>query len=102
MCPEELKSQIQLIFAKACADGLKDMAQQILDLRDPDREAAAKAYGEAFASAFVFVSRHFIAEPYSDRASQFEAPAALDGGLVSRKSGPRTMAEAVAATKRHS
>lgn len=60
MCPEELKSQIQLIFAQACADGLKEMAQQILDLKDPDREAAAKAYGEAFASAFISVSRHFI------------------------------------------
>ncbi|HHK0933998.1 TPA: hypothetical protein ACRXYB_006252 [Pseudomonas aeruginosa] len=80
------RRQIELIFARACAESLKESARDILALGEGDREAAAKAHGEAFASAFVFVSRCFTSEdsagspslaepiPHSDPATAVQPP----------------------------
>ncbi len=57
MSPEQLKQEIQLIFARACAESLKESVSYIL--RDDLKEEKARAHGEAFASAFVFMSRYF-------------------------------------------
>ncbi|WJD60612.1 hypothetical protein [Pseudomonas kurunegalensis] len=57
MTQEELQQEIQLIFARACAESLKESVGYIL--RDDLNEEKARAHGEAFASAFVFMSRYF-------------------------------------------
>ncbi|MCY1306572.1 hypothetical protein D9M71_371330 [compost metagenome] len=101
MCPEELSQQIQLIFAQACADALKNNADALLGLKDGEVEQVAKAHGEAFASAFVFVARHFIGQlPYSDRATPL-VDMSLDGPLVQREKTARAVAEAVSAAERY-
>lgn len=101
MCPEELKSQIQLIFAQACAEALKNNANALLGLKDGEAETVAKAHGEAFASAFVVVSRHFTGQlPYSDRATPF-VDMSLDGLLVQREKTARAVAEAISTTERY-
>ena len=78
MSPEDLSNEIKLIFARACAEGLKTEAAEILTIKDIDeKERTAKAYGEAFASAFIFVSRYFTPEAELTRPlspSQAEAP----------------------------
>lgn len=59
MTSEEVQNEIKLIFARACAESLKETAGSILAMGDGEREEAAKAHGAAFASAFVFVSARF-------------------------------------------
>lgn len=62
----EHRRKIELIFAQACADSLKETADAILAIEDGEsRKRAAEAHGAAFASAFVLVSRYFTggAEP---------------------------------------
>lgn len=60
MAPEELNDEIKLIFARSCAESLKESVGYIL--REDLKEEKAKAHGEAFASAFVFMSRYFTGE----------------------------------------
>jgi len=56
----EHRRRIELIFAQACADSLRETADAILAIEDSDsRKRAAEAHGAAFASAFVLVSRYF-------------------------------------------
>lgn len=57
MTPEQFKQEMQLIFARACAESLRESVGYIL--RDDLKEEKARAHGEAFASAFVFMSRYF-------------------------------------------
>ncbi|WP_025126451.1 hypothetical protein [Pseudomonas sp. PH1b] len=57
MAPEQFKQEMQLIFARACAESLKESVGGIL--RDDLKEEKARAHGEAFASAFVFMARYF-------------------------------------------
>ncbi len=65
MTQEELKQEVQLIFARACAESLKESVGYIL--RDDLKEEKARAHGEAFASAFVFMSRYFTPEAVASR-----------------------------------
>jgi hypothetical protein len=63
MTPEDVQNEIKLIFARACAESLKDTADAILGIEDGDvRKRAAEAHGAAFASAFIVVSRYFTGE----------------------------------------
>ena len=63
MSPEDVQSEIKLIFARACAESLKETVGSILAIKDDSEKVrAAEAHGAAFASAFIVVSRHFICE----------------------------------------
>lgn len=95
MTQEELKQETQLIFARACAESLKESVGYIL--RDDLKEEKARAHGEAFASAFVFMSRYFTGTPATplekeaeeariQRANQAIADYWKDGGF--RRSQP--------------
>ncbi|AVD89631.1 hypothetical protein [Pseudomonas sp. SWI44] len=68
MTQEELKQEIQLIFARACAESLKESVGYIM--RDDINEEKARAHGEAFASAFVFMSRYFTGGTIRSLAEQ--------------------------------
>ncbi|EKT4497425.1 hypothetical protein JC795_28930 [Pseudomonas veronii] len=55
------KQKIQLIFAKACADGLKTEAIRLMQMESvKDARAFANEYAKAFSSAFVFISDRFL------------------------------------------
>lgn len=82
MTREELKQEIQLIFARACAESLKESVGFIL--RDDHKEEKARAHGEAFASAFVFMSRYFTPEATVSREHE----------LASRQDHSRSTPEA--------
>lgn len=69
MSPEAMQQEIQLIFARACAESLKESVGYIL--RDDLKEEKARAHGEAFASAFVFMSRYFTPEAVASRGHEF-------------------------------
>lgn len=63
MAPEDVQNEIKLIFARACADALRNTADAILGIEDGEqRKRAAEAHGAAFASAFIVVSRYFTGE----------------------------------------
>ena len=68
MSPEAMQQEIQLIFARACAESLKESVGYIL--RDDLKEEKARAHGEAFASAFVFMSRYFTGGTNQSLAEQ--------------------------------
>ncbi|EPJ7843859.1 hypothetical protein KUU03_11155 [Pseudomonas aeruginosa] len=76
------RRQIELIFARACAESLKESVGFIL--RDDLKEEKARAHGEAFASAFVFMSRYFTSE----------AAASLQDEIASRQDNSRSTPEA--------
>ena len=63
MSPEDVQNEIKLIFARACAESLKETVGSILAIKDDgEKMRAAESHGAAFASAFIVVSRHFISE----------------------------------------
>lgn len=69
MTPEDVQNEIKLIFARACAESLKETAGSILAIKDDgEKVRAAESHGAAFASAFITVSRHFICETTLKRA----------------------------------
>ena len=71
MSPEDVQNEIKLIFARACAESLKETAGSILAIKDDgERVRAAESHGAAFASAFIVVSRHFTRETTSTLASR--------------------------------
>lgn len=58
---ETQKQKIQLIFAQACADGLKTEAIRLMEMQSvKDARAFANEYAKAFSSAFVFISDRFL------------------------------------------
>ncbi|EZI23365.1 hypothetical protein [Pseudomonas extremaustralis] len=66
MTPEDLNSEIKLIFARACAEGLKAEAGSLMDLSSFDlKKTTATQYAAAFSSAFAFVAERFIEGPSS-------------------------------------
>lgn len=78
MSPKDVQNEIKLIFARACAEGLKTEVAEILTIKDIDeRERTAKAYGETFASAFIFVSRYFTDQAAPTQPSQSSAHTTL-------------------------
>ncbi|MFG0827869.1 hypothetical protein ACF8R6_05750 [Pseudomonas sp. CJQ_7] len=57
---EELQQEIQLIFARACAEGLRSEAIRLMQMDSvKDARAFANEYAKAFSSAFVFTSDRF-------------------------------------------
>lgn len=71
MSPEDVQNEIKLIFARACAESLKETASAILAIKDDDEKVrAAESHGAAFSSAFIVVSRHFICETTLKPAQQ--------------------------------
>lgn len=63
MSPKDVQNEIKLIFARACAESLKETVGSILAITDDgEKVRAAESHGAAFASAFIVVSRHFICE----------------------------------------
>lgn len=69
--PEGEQNEIKLIFARACAESLKETAGSILAIKDDgEKVRAAESHGSAFASAFIVVSRHFICETTLKPAQQ--------------------------------
>lgn len=56
----EHRRQIELIFAQACAESLKELAFKILEPGEIEqRKVRAKDCAETYASAFTFVLDHF-------------------------------------------
>ncbi|MNF93509.1 hypothetical protein D3C84_761880 [compost metagenome] len=66
MTPDDLNNEIKLIFARACADGLRAEAGGLMDLASFDlKKATATQYAAAFSSAFAYMSERFIEGPQS-------------------------------------
>lgn len=64
MTQEELKQEIQLIFARSRADGLRAEADRLLSLDSFDlKKATATQYAAAFSSAFAYISERFTEGP---------------------------------------
>ena len=70
MSPEDVQSEIKLIFARACAESLKETVGSILAIKDDSEKVrAAEAHGAAFASAFIVVHATSYAKRHRNRLS---------------------------------
>jgi hypothetical protein len=74
MCPEELNSQIKLIFARACAEAMNQHVEIIARVEPAsDREAYAEAAGAFYASAYEALMNRF--KKGSESSSQLRGEA---------------------------